>query len=313
MREGAGQGRILLTGASGQVGSALARALAPVGEIVAPGRAQMDLADADSVRRAMRELKPRWVVNAGAYTAVDKAEGEPELARAINAVAPGVLGAEAREIGAAVVHFSTDYVFDGSKESPYVETDLTGPLNVYGQTKLEGERALAASGAAYLIFRTSWVYGATGKNFLTSILRMAREREELRIVADQHGAPTWSEDLARMTAHGIAQMETKAAESGAELRETVAAMSGVYHAAGAGATTWFGFAQAIVDEARAREPEAKLAKVEAISTREYPTPARRPENSRLDCTKLERVFGWRMPEWSESMRQVMALLARKID
>jgi dTDP-4-dehydrorhamnose reductase len=311
MRESAGFARILVTGASGQVGGALVHALAPLGDVIAPGRAEMDLGDAESVRRAMRGLRPRWIVNAGAYTAVDKAESETAQARAINAIAPGVLGEEAKRIGAAVVHFSTDYVFDGAKQSRYVETDATDPLNVYGRTKLEGEQALAASGAAHLIFRTSWVYGATGKNFARSILRMARERDVLRIVADQHGAPTWSEELARMTAHAVRQLEARAGQNSQELLETVSSVSGIYHATGSGETTWFGFAKAIVDEARRLEPEAKLAKVEAISTSEYPTPARRPVNSRLDCTKLERTFGWRMPMWSESTRVVVAELIRK--
>ena len=302
--------RILVAGASGQVGDALVRTLAPLGEVIAPRRAELDLADAASIRRLMREVWPRWVVNAGAYTAVDKAESEPELAMAINAAAPGVLAEEAKKIGAAVIHFSTDYVFDGAKSAPYVETDATGPLNVYGRTKLEGEQALATSGAAHLIFRTSWVYGPTGKNFVRSILRMAREREVLRIVADQHGAPTWSEELARMTAYVIARQEAKAAESGAELSEMVRPVSGIYHATGAGETTWFGLAAAVIEELRRLEPEARLARVEAIATAEYPTPAMRPKNSRLDCTKLERVFGWQMPEWGDSLKRVLAELAQ---
>jgi dTDP-4-dehydrorhamnose reductase len=299
--------RILVTGAGGQVGGALKRTLAPLGEVVVPGRAELDLAAADSILRMVREVRPRWVVNAGAYTAVDKAESEPELARAINAVAPGVFGEEGKKIGAAVVHFSTDYVFAGTKSAPYVETDATGPLNVYGRTKLEGEQALEKSGAAHLIFRTSWVYSATGKNFLRSILRMAREREVLRIVADQHGAPTWSEELARMTARVIARVEGRAAGGALEVATTP--LNGIYHVTGAGETTWFGFARAIVEEAQRLEPEAKLAKVEAITTAEYPTPAARPRNSRLDCTKLEQVFGWRMPEWRESVGRVVAELS----
>jgi dTDP-4-dehydrorhamnose reductase len=302
--------RILVTGGTGQVGDALKHTLAPLGEIYAPGRGELDLADASSIRNMMREFRPRWIVNAGAHTAVDRAESEPELAFAINATAPEVFGEEAKKIGAAVIHFSTDYVFDGSKATPYVETDPTGPISVYGSSKLAGEEALAASGCAYLVFRTSWVYGATGKNFLLSILRFAREREHLRIVADQHGAPTWSYDLARMTAHVIAGREEEIARNGASLVETVAPVGGVYHAGGSGETTWYGFAAQAIDDLRKLEPETKLASVEPIATSEYPTPAKRPANSRLDCSKLEAVLGWRMPEWQDSLTQVMAAIRR---
>jgi dTDP-4-dehydrorhamnose reductase len=287
--------RILVTGASGQVGGAAIRALAGLGEVIAPGRARLDLTSAESIRALMRDLQPRWVVNAAAHTAVDKAESEPELAFAINAEAPRVFGEEARKIGAAVIHFSTDYVFDGSGEKAWAETDATAPLNVYGKSKLAGEQALAATGAAHFILRTSWVYGATGKNFLLSIVRMAREREVLRIVADQHGAPTWSVDLARLTAHVIGRVNPSDA----------AGLSGVYHAGGGGETTWFGFASAAVNALRQRESGERLARVEPISTAEYPTPARRPANSRLNCAKLERTFGWRMMDWRESLERVM--------
>ena len=286
---------ILVTGGSGQVGGAALRALAGLGTVIAPGRDRLDLASAESIHAIMREVQPRWVVNAAAHTAVDKAENEPELAFALNADAPRVIGEEARKIGAAVIHFSTDYVFDGSKATPYVESDPTGPLNVYGKSKLAGEQALSQTGAVHFIFRTSWVYGATGKNFLLSILRMARERKVMRIVADQHGAPTWSEDLARLAAHVIGQIDLGDA----------AAVSGVYHAGGSGETTWFGFASAVVEAVQRRDPAAKLAGVEPISTAEYPTPARRPVNSRLNCAKLERVFGWRMMDWRESLELVM--------
>ena len=281
------------------------RTLAALGDVVAPTRERLDLTSPTSIRSVMNEVRPRWVVNAAAHTAVDKAESEPELAYAINAEAPRVLGEEARKIGAAVIHFSTDYVFDGTSTSRYIETDVTGPLNVYGSSKLAGEQALAATGAAHFIFRTTWVYGATGKNFLLSILRMSREREQLRIVADQHGAPTWSFDLARMTAHVIHQISKQASERACDATEIAAPLSGVYHAAGAGETTWFGFADVAVDMLRKYQPESRLANVQPIPTAEYPTPARRPANSLLNCGKLERVFGWRMMPWQESLQQVM--------
>lgn len=299
-------GRILLTGVTGQVGSELATALASLGEVVAPGRAELDLADAASVRKMVRAARPRWIVNPAAYTAVDRAESECELAYAVNRDAVRVMGEEARAMGAGVIHFSTDYVFAGVGTEPYKESDATGPLGVYGASKLAGEEALAATGAAHMIFRTSWVYGATGKNFLRTILKAARERDRLRVVADQHGAPTWSRDLAKMTAHAIALMERRAAEG--DLSEAMEGFGGVYHAAGAGETTWFGFASEAVRRLREREPEAKLAEVEAITTEEYPTPAKRPANSRLSCERLAASLGWRMMDWRDSLREVMAEL-----
>jgi dTDP-4-dehydrorhamnose reductase len=291
------------------VGEASTRTLAPLGEVFAPGRGELDLTDTDSIRRVMREFKPSWVVNAGAHTAVDKAESEAELAFAINATAPAVIADEAKSVGAAVIHFSTDYVFDGAKAGPYVETDTTGPLGVYGKSKLAGEEALAASGIPHFVFRTSWVYGATGKNFMLSILRLAREREHLRIVADQHGAPTWSYDLARMTAHVIGRFE-ELAQGKSTVEEVTRPVSGIYHACGSGETTWYGFAGAAIAELQRLEPEAKLATLEAITTAEYPTPAKRPLNSRMDCGKLERVLGWKMPGWKESLRLAMAEMKR---
>jgi dTDP-4-dehydrorhamnose reductase len=304
------QMRILVTGGSGQVGEALTRTLAPLGEVLAPGRAELDLTDPESIRTVMREIQPRWVVNAGAHTAVDKAESEPELAYAINATAPEVFASEAKDIGASVIHFSTDYVFDGTKPSPYTVADDTNPINVYGASKRAGEVALAASGCPYLVFRTSWVYGATGKNFLLSILRLAREREHLRIVGDQHGAPTWSFDLARMTAHVIANREEKVARDASSLAQAMAPVSGIYHATGAGETTWYGFASRAIDELRKLEPTAKLATVESIPTSEYPTPAKRPLNSRLDCSRLQMQFGFRMLDWKEALSEVMTSLVR---
>jgi dTDP-4-dehydrorhamnose reductase len=302
--------RILITGECGQVGEALIRTLAPYGEIVAPTLEAFDLTDTEAIRRLMREVRPRWVVNAAAHTAVDKAESEPELAFAINATAPRILAEEAKDIGAVVVHYSTDYIFDGTKAIPYVESDPANPLNVYGRSKLAGEMALSASGAAYFTFRTSWVYGATGNNFVRSMLRLAREREHLRIVADQHGGPTWSFELARLTADVIGQMERLAEQKACSLSEAVLPLSGVYHATGSGETTWYGFAAQAIAELQKHEPGTKLASVEPIPTSEYPTPAKRPLNSMLDCSKLARVFGWRMPDWRDSLSLVVAELTK---
>jgi dTDP-4-dehydrorhamnose reductase len=298
--------RILLTGATGQVGGELMKLLAPFGEVVAPTREEMDLADAGSVRKAICAVRPRWIVNPGAYTAVDKAESEPALAYAINAEAVGAMGEEARAIGAGVIHFSTDYVFDGAGDAPYRETDATGPVSVYGSSKLAGEKALAESGAGHLIFRTSWVYGGVGKNFLLTILKLAREREVLRVVADQHGAPTWSRDLARMVVHAIKTCEATA--RGCDLIDVLAQVGGVYHAAGAGETTWYGFAAEAVRLQRGAEPGVRFAEIEAITTAEYLTPAKRPRNSRMNCSKLAEGFGWTMMDWQESLGKVLSEL-----
>lgn len=300
--------RILLTGATGQVGGELLQSLASFREVIAPARGQVDLADAAgdfrSLRDMIRTVRPRWIVNPAAYTAVDKAESEPELAYAVNRDAVRAIGEEAEKIGAAVVHFSTDYVFDGMGSRAYVESDATGPVSVYGASKLAGELALAESGAAHLIFRTSWVYGGRGKNFLLTILKLAREREVLRVVGDQHGAPTWSRDLAGMTA---AVMGRCGAEDGS-LEEVVKRVGGVYHAAGGGATTWYGFAAEAVRLEREREPSVRLAEIEAITTAEYPTPARRPANSRLNCERLAAEFGWKMMDWQDSLQRVLSEL-----
>jgi dTDP-4-dehydrorhamnose reductase len=296
--------RIFLTGATGQVGGELLKLLAQLGEVVAPVREEMDLADVNSVREAIRRVRPRWIVNPGAYTAVDKAESEPELAYAVNAEAVKVMGEEARAIGAGVIHFSTDYVFDGSGDAPYRETDATGPVSVYGVSKLAGEKALAESGAGHLIFRTSWVYGGVGKNFLLTILKLAREREVLRVVGDQHGAPTWSRDLAHMTVQVIKQCE--ALSEGHDLAEVLADVGGVYHATGGGETTWYGFAAEAVRLQREAEPKVRFAEIEAITTAEYPTPAKRPHNSRMNCGKLADGFGWTMMDWHDSLRKVLS-------
>jgi len=273
--------RILLTGRNGQVGWELERKLAPLGEVIATDRSTLDLADPDQIRRVVREAKPEVIVNAAAYTAVDKAESEPELAMRINGFAPGVLAEEAKRLGALLVHYSTDYVFDGEKATPYVEDDIPNPVNVYGQTKLDGERAIQAVGCRHLIVRTSWVYGARGKNFLLTILRLASEGRELRVVDDQVGAPTSS--------FAIAQATTELVRAGAR---------GLYHLCAAGAASWCMFARAILARAGIEAP------VTAIRSEDYPTPARRPRNSRLDCTRLLEDHGLALAPWEEALSEV---------
>ena len=295
---------ILVTGSSGQVGGELLRLLKPLGTIYAPTRDEMDLSQPDSIREVMRRVQPGWVVNAGAYTAVDRAETEKELAFAVNGAAPGVLGEEAVRIGAAVLHYSTDYVYDGEALEPYDEDCPTHPLSVYGASKLEGEQALAASGAAHIILRTSWVYGAKGKNFVTTILRAARERTELTVVDDQVGAPTWSCELARLAATILVQ---------APDAEAARAFEGIYHAAAKGATSWFGFAQQIVKLQRQAEPETRFAEVMPIPSSSYKTAARRPANSRLNCKKLFETFGFEFPSWQQSLSDVLEEIGKHRD
>jgi len=282
--------KILITGRNGQVGWELQRALAPLGETVAVDRAQLNLADVDSIRQAVRHIGPDLIVNAGAYTAVDKAEEDRDLAMAVNGVAPGVLAEEAKRIGAALIHYSTDYVFDGSKGSPYEEIDGTNPESAYGASKLAGEKAVAAVGAPHLTLRTSWVYGARGKNFLLTMLRLAGEREELRVVDDQTGAPTWSRMIAAATAAIVAQGR---AHGG--VAAMLAERGGLYHLTAAGQTTWFGFASAIVAHA------LKQPRMTPIATAEYPLPAKRPAYSVMSSARLERTFGIALPDWRASL------------
>jgi dTDP-4-dehydrorhamnose reductase len=296
---------ILLTGAGGQVGGQLQALLAPLGRVVATDQPELDLTSAAAIREMMRTLRPRWVVNTAAYTAVDRAESESGVAYAINRDAPSVLAEEAARLGAVMIHYSTDYVFDGRKSVPYVESDAANPLSVYGASKLAGEQAVAASGAAHLIFRTSWVYGAVGRNFLLNILRLAGERETLSIVDDQQGAPTWSRDLAAMTVEAMRQITAQAVAESRGVAEVAAESGGVYHACGAGETTWFGFSETAVREALRLRPERRMARLLPIATAEYPTAALRPLNSRLDCGKLTARFGLKLPEWRSSLLQVM--------
>jgi dTDP-4-dehydrorhamnose reductase len=290
--------RFLVTGASGQVGGELVQALAPFGTVIAPTRQELDLADTKSIQEFVRQTKPDWIVNPGAYTAVDKAEAEPELAYAINRDAVKAIAIEAEAIGASVLHYSTDYVFNGEGVLPWLEDDATGPLGVYGASKLAGEEALLASGAIALVFRTSWVYGTLGKNFVRTILKLAREKPELRIVNDQFGAPTWSRSLAQVAKQVILRCESE--------QERARHFHGVYHVTGGGETTWAGFAQEAIGMLQAAEPEVSLSKVTGIPSTEYPTAAARPGNSRLNCEKIARTFGWEAAHWKDSLKLVIA-------
>ena len=300
------QSRILLTGVSGQVGGDLFPLLQPLGSVVAPLRSDLDLGNSHAIREFIRKTRPDWIINPAAYTAVDKAESEPDLAYAINAKAPRAIGEAAAELGIPVIHFSTDYVFDGAGTAPWVEGDEPGPLGVYGASKLAGERALASSGAEHLIFRTSWVYSSRGKNFLLTILRLAQEKDELRIVDDQHGAPTWSRDLARLVVNVMRKIRERSAEAGISVQEGVRAVQGIYHAANSGETTWFGFSREFLRLFAEACPDKKLARLVPITTAEYPTPASRPANSQLDCSRLQATFGVIMPAWQESVAAVVA-------
>lgn len=296
---------ILLLGRDGQVGWQLQRSLAPLGEVTALGRAECDLADVDRVREVVRRLQPRLIVNAAAYTAVDKAESEPVLAGKINAEAPGILAEEARRLDALLVHYSTDYVFDGSKTAPYVETDTTNPLSVYGRTKLAGEQAIAAAGCRALIFRTSWVFGARGYNFVKTVLRLAGEGRALRIVDDQVGSPTPAAMISSVTGMVLAMLRRTG-----DLPEGAA----LYHLSAANPVSWCGFARAIVETASRTPGFGELPAPEAIAaigTADYPLPAPRPANSRLDCSRLESEFGLELPDWRPYLARMLQLLALK--
>ncbi len=280
--------RILLIGSAGQLGFELARALPAHGEVVALDHAALDLANADAIVAAVRSARPQLIVNAGAYTAVDRAESEPDRAEAINARAPGILAEEASRVGAVLIHYSTDYVFDGESEAPYDEDAAPNPVNVYGRSKLEGERAIAAIGGVGVVLRTSWVYGLRGQNFLTTMRRLGAEREELRIVADQVGSPNWTRSLATATA-------ALASRGNGDLSER----AGLYHLSGSGSASWFEFARAIF--AGANRP-----RVVPISTAEYPTAARRPRRSVLASDKFARTFGIALPPWEAMLRDCVA-------
>ena len=283
--------RVFVLGAQGQLGIELQKAFQGAGDVVALGREWCDLGDPGSIRKAMAEINPGLVLNAAAYTAVDRAESEPELAMRVNGEAPGVLAEEARKLGALLVHYSTDYVFDGSKQGPWVEDDPVNPLNEYGRTKLAGERKIADVGGSHLIFRTSWVYSPHGNNFLKTMLRLGREREQLRVVNDQMGAPTAAASLARATRAVV--------DAGVQDGD-----AGVYHMTCAGETNWCGFAQEIFRRARVSENKS-WPTVTGIPDTEYPTPAKRPKNSVLSNEKLRARFGVALPQWEDALGETL--------
>ena len=283
--------RILLLGSGGQLGMVLKQRLAGEVELISLTRAELDFSNADAVREAVRLEKPDFVINAAAYTAVDKAESEPELCGLVNGIAPGVLAEEVEKTGGWLIHYSTDYVFDGTGTTPWVETDLTGPLGVYGRTKLDGELAIAATGCKYVILRTSWVYAEHGRNFLHTMLRLGRERERLTIVNDQIGAPTTAEAITEATLAVLAQLPSDLAGKA----------SGTYHLTCAGQASWCDFSKAIFAEFASRQ---KAPEVVGIPTEAYPTPAKRPKNSRLNCEKFTAQFGYRMPDWQVALHEI---------
>lgn len=297
---------ILLLGRDGQVGWQLQRSLAPHGPVVACGRAECDLADPDRVRAVVRQLRPGIIVNAAAYTAVDRAESEPELAQRINGTAPGILAEEAAALGSLLIHYSTDYVFDGEQDEPYRETDAPNPCSVYGRSKLAGEEAIRAAAPRALIFRTSWVFGARGGNFVKTVLRLARERDALKIVSDQVGSPTPAALIATVTGLALAMVRRGQTLTPGETR--------LYHLAAARPVSWHEFARTIVELA-GRTPGFALrldpSAVYPIPTGDYPTAARRPKNSRLDCRRLETDFGLQMPDWQPYLERLLQLLSLK--
>ncbi|WLG57180.1 dTDP-4-dehydrorhamnose reductase [Pseudomonas extremorientalis] len=285
--------KILICGQHGQVSRELQQRLQGLGELIVLGRDQLDLANAEQIRQRVRAHRPSLIINAAAHTAVDQAESEPDAAFAINAIAPGILAEEAKALGIPLIHYSTDYVFDGSKPVPYTEADTPNPLGVYGQSKLAGEQAIAAVGGQYLVLRTSWVYSNHGKNFLLTMQRLLQEKPQMRIVADQIGAPTWAGSIANST---LALIERWQAGTAGEW--------GVYHLTAQGETSWFGFAEAIGEHLR-KQGKA-CAELEAIPSSAYPTPAQRPLNSRLDCSRLQQQWHVSQPQWQDALRECLA-------
>ena len=301
---------ILLAGKNGQVGRELLRLLPQLGEVVAPGREQLDLLKPDDIRRTILDVRPQLIVNAAAYTAVDQAETDQATAQAINQEAPGLMALEAKRIGATLLHYSTDYVFDGTKRVPYDEADSASPINIYGRTKFAGEQAIRSSGVPHLIFRTAWVYATRGRNFLLTIVRLATEREELRIVSDKVGAPTCAADLAAATCKiltGIAEWNRE--------RFIFSKVCGTYHMSAAGQTTWFEFAKRILDQAKANSSDLAwltdatkgrqliAQRLTPISTEEFGSPARRPAYSVLSNSHLMQSFGLALPDWRSQLQR----------
>jgi dTDP-4-dehydrorhamnose reductase len=305
--------KILLIGKNGQIGRELNRLLPRIGDVIALDRQQLDLSKPEDLRRSIRAARPGLIVNAAAYTAVDQAETDEAAARAINSDAPEVMALEAKAIGAALVHYSTDYVFDGSQTRPYCETDATNPINVYGRTKLAGEQAIQQAGVPHLIFRTAWVYAREGKNFLLTVLRLATQREELRIVRDQIGAPTCSREIAAATTDVLSQVY-----GGQPKSASLADVSGIYHMTAAGQTNWYEFAKTILEEcsisnesswvaaATARRPLI-VRHVTPIATEQYPTPACRPLYSLLSNARLAATFNTRLPDWKTQLHSVFSI------
>lgn len=289
--------RLLLTGCNGQVGFELQRSLAPLGEVIAVDHADCNLADPDAIRGLVRTARPDVIINPAAYTAVDKAESERGLAHAVNAVAPGILGEESAKIGSSVVHFSTDYVFDGAKQGAYLEEDATNPQSVYGHTKRDGELALAQANPHHLILRTSWVVGAHGSNFAKTMLKLAADRDSLSVVADQMGAPTSAALLADLTAHLVRQL----------LGSPAAFPFGTYHCVAAGETNWCDYARYVIGAAiqAGKAMKATPESIRPITTSDYPTPAKRPANSRLDTRKFRDTFGLELPHWRRGLDQIL--------
>lgn len=294
--------KILLIGSQGQLGQELQPLLADLGQLTPVNRQELDLSQADLIRTVIKEVQPDLIVNAAAYTAVDKAESEPEMAELVNGVAPGVMATTAAEIGASLLHVSTDYVFDGTKNTPYLETDEPNPLGAYGQSKLKGEQEIQATDAHYLILRTAWVYGSYGKqNFVKTMLRLGKEREELKIVGDQVGSPSWAHDIAQ----AIAQLAKLTLDNNPK------PSPGVYHFTNSGVASWYDLTIAIAEEAKKLGYPWKTERIRAITTAEYPTPAKRPAYSVLSNRKLNQLLGVEPPYWRDSLRQMLAELLQE--